>query len=221
MPTESGTAGSAVVVREAVGRGHAARRAAQPPQRAGPGRTCHVSSCVDVRQAVCARRPRGLWPRVERSRGRGFRQPVERPARGPLRANGRPRALDTWTRTTRARVREPTLAALRALTFARRILDAMHAPDSRTSAPRSGAANGDALGAVRSHAARRRHVRRERLLARRPAPAPAEGRLQAAAEDARAAASRSTPPWPTPSRQAMRSGRWRRAPRTTRTGSSR
>ena len=96
-----------------------------------------------------------------------------------------------------------------------------HAPASRTSPPPSGAANGGALGPGGPDRARRLRLRRERLLDRRPAPAAAQGRLQAAAGDARPRRAAR----PVARRRGRRgdeaSGRWRRARRTTRTGSSR
>ena len=74
---------------------------------------------------------------------------------------------------------------------------------------------------ARSHRARQLPVRRERLQPRRPAGTPAQGRLQAAAGDARPR--RGARPVPRRRRRQgdARMGAWRAAPRTSRTGSSR
>ncbi len=129
------------------------------------------------RLAVCAPRREVSLSLCRRFCRRAFVHPVER-------ANGRRGSLDTWTRTR--------AAGASTLSFdpgpvpeedARKPCPPEPVPP--TSPPPSGAPTVAAHRPVGPHAARRQRLRRERLLDRRPAPAAAEGRLQAAPGDDR------------------------------------
>ena len=177
--------------------------------------------------------PIGHWPSVERS-AEG-RSPAGRGV--PIRT-GEPRLRDVGQRDkVPCRARDLVLwrstGALRARVCCARRRTPLPAtqedPDTRwparpvstTSRAAQWAANGDALGPTDLTEPGAARLRRERLQPGGPEGAPAQGRLQEAPGDARQGRSRSTRRSPTRSRRRCASGRWRRARRTTRTGSSR
>ena len=220
MPTESGSPLPAASNVSAMAAAGSTSRANSPNITARATGTSHGSSWSSAPRSLFAARRRVFRP-VSKDPPRRFRHPVEAPR--PRGRTGRCRFFDGWIR---CRVVAATRLVLHSLRTR------LRAQIRRTSH-----AHGTNPPAERHRRAVERQRRRPRRAATSPSPAPTSSARTSSASPSSAsacprtsssscrprcdAARRSTRRSPTPSPRRCASGRWRRARRTTRTGSSR